>query len=121
MISRRRSLAAIVAPFVVIAVCACGEEGQTIGANQCPELPLYSWQFTDAGGWVRVDSSGHKVEGPPASAYQDQPNNNGRCQTPPGYSVSVDQGTGGTKTGAGGAGGAKGGAGGTKNKDAGKD
>jgi len=111
MTERKKSFVIFATPLVLSCVFACGEEGQTIGANQCPVLPIYQWQYQDAGKrWVRVDPNGKEVTSPVLPSYPDDPTDpafkdlpgNGRCQTPPGYSVSVDQGTGG-KAGTGGA------------------
>jgi len=114
MNQRARSLLIVAAPLVLAGVLACGEDGQTIGANQCPSLPIYQWTYFDAGKrWVRLDPNGNEVTSPVLPAYPYGPGEpsdpafkdltgNGRCQTPPGYSVSVDQGSGG-KAGAGGA------------------
>jgi hypothetical protein len=98
----RRSFAIVAAPFVVAGIFACGEEGQTIGANQCPTLPLYHWQYDAGVGWRRLDKEGNvlSLPSPTDPEYKDLPGGNGRCQTPPGYSVSEvtsAQNTGGAK------------------------
>jgi hypothetical protein len=125
----RRSLAIVAAPFVVAGIFACGEDGQTIGAGQCPALPLYHWQYDAGSGWRRVDNEGNVVTDPnvalpkvdpmtgqpaqpTAPAYKDLPGGNGRCQTPPGYAVSAGQATG--------TGGANNNTGGAKSTDGGK-
>jgi hypothetical protein len=106
----------VVAPLVLAGVVACGEEGQTIGANQCPVLPIYQWTYFDAGQrWVRLDPEGNPVTKPNLADPDNDPAfkdlaSNGRCQTPPGYSTSFGQGTGGQK-----------GTGGAKPTDAGRD
>ena len=114
--------ALVAAPFLVAGVVACGEEGQSIGEGQCPQLPLYSWEHSPDGAWFRIKSDGKPLTQAEIKALDDATKdidtNNGRCQTPVGTAVSFDQGTGGAKaTGgasAGGAGGSsKAGAGGT--------
>jgi len=123
---RSTSLAALIAvPFVVAGVFACGEDGQAIGENQCPTIPIYHWEH-DGGTWFRVDENGNIATKAPSLKYTTDPSNpdllhfgdpafkdldnNGRCATPPGYATSIDQATGGA-TGAAGAGGASGAAG----------
>jgi len=119
MTQRKRSLAIVATPFVIAGVFACGEEGQTIGENQCPVLPLYHWQFKDAGRvWERFDPNGNPVPTLPPEAFKDL-TGNGRCQTPPGYQVSVETGgsagTGGSATGGSAGTGGRAGTGGARN------
>jgi hypothetical protein len=123
MSTSRRSLAALMAtPLIAAGLFACGEEGQSIGQGQCPVLPVYHWQYTDAGGWQQVTPSGAPLANADKNAIDQATNDqppNGRCQTPAGTATTIGApappGSGGA-AGAAGAGGAKstGGAGGAK-------
>jgi len=95
----------VAAGFVISAVSACGEEGQTIGAGQCNatnSLPLYTWVYdASTKEWAREGPGGKPLSPTDLNdiqqAEQGPSGGSGRCITPRGTSLSVGAGGGGSK------------------------
>jgi hypothetical protein len=110
MTMHRSAVAGILSTLAAgMLMAACGEDGQSLGSGQCPELPLYHWVHSGGGGEVTWERIG--VDGKPLSTSQiaaiGQAESD-RCITPMGTATNVygnggrTGGTGGRSSGTGG-------------------
>jgi hypothetical protein len=86
----RRSLAAVWAAISLgAAAIGCGEDGQSVRANDaCPNQPIFHWQ-PDGGTWVRLDPDNKPLSPAQNKAIDTEPDN---CRTKAGQLVSYSDG-----------------------------
>jgi len=89
----------LVATLTSSFVAACGEDGQSMGSGQCPEVPLYVWKpppdpKKNPDAWTRVKPDGTpltKAELDAIAQAEGQTLTGGRCLTPAGSATTLGQ------------------------------